>query len=515
MNPVAQCSAPFTATIEDLLKDTVRLPSPPAVAVKILNTVKKEDFSFSELASIIQSDPALTARILQVANSSFYALPNKVGSIEKALPVLGGNALKNIALSFVISGGMKRKTEDNFDFDFFWKRSITAAVAANLVASLVNYRSDDTFITSLLQDIGVVIMYLCRPDDYLMVRQDKQISGLPIEIVERQVFGFDHQEVGAEFMKHWGLPESITLPIRYHHRNGEAPNNCRIQATILRLSDWISSIYHGSRGTERLRSVKSTLQQDFGLDHPDLEALLDAVAHKSVEILSLFEVESCTMKPYSQILQEANQELSSLNLSYEMLMIELKQAKEKAEKLALDLKEANSQLRKLVFRDSLTGLFNHRYFQELMEQEFSRSQRYKRQLSLVMLDIDRFKKINDSHGHPTGDLVLNAVSSVIKGQTRDSDIVARYGGEEFAIILPETDRNGALVLAERCRRVVEQTDIRTDGRAIKITVSVGVTTYGPEMIQITKSEMIDAADKALYNSKRGGRNRVSVLKLAP
>src|SRR5215471_18719052 len=184
-----------TKTIEDLLKDTIRLPSPPVIAVRILDAVKKDDFSLGELAAIIQTDPALTARILKVANSSFYCLPHKASSIEKALSVLGMNALKNIALSFVIASGMKKPGDDNFDFDFFWKRSITAAVAANLVASLVNHRNDDTFITSLLQDIGVVIMYLCRPDDYLMVRQDKQISGLPIEVVERQVFGFDHQEV--------------------------------------------------------------------------------------------------------------------------------------------------------------------------------------------------------------------------------------------------------------------------------------------------------------------------------
>jgi len=501
------------ATIKDLLTDTIRLPSPPAIAVRILQAVKKDDFSFGELAAIIQSDPALTARILKVANSAFYSLPSKVNSIEKGLAVLGVNALKNIALSFVISSNMKEKGDGSFDFDFFWRRSITAGVAASLVASLVNHKDDDTFISALLQDIGIIILHLCRPDDYLKVLRDKKTTGKPVNVIEKEVFGFDHQAVGAELLKHWGLPESITGPIRYHHMNEEAPSGCKVQAGILLLSDKISSVYHGTRGAEKMRNIRDILAHDFSLDHADVESLVDAAASRSIEILSLFEVDPGTMKPFSQILQEANDELSSLNLSYEMLVMELKQAKEKAEKLAGDLKEANDRLREMVFRDSLTGLYNHRYFQELMDQELSRSQRYKRQLSLIMFDIDHFKKINDTFGHPRGDLVLKAVSGALKSKTRDSDILARYGGEEFALVLPETNLNGAIILAERCRKVVEQMDVLADGQTIKTTISVGVTTYGPETIPAGKSEIIDAADKALYNSKHGGRNQVSAVKL--
>ena len=504
------------STVEDLLSDTIRLPSPPAIAVRILDAVKKDDSSFSELAAIIQRDPALAARILKVANSSFYCLPFKASSIEKALPVLGMNALKNIALSFVISSGMKRPENDGFDFDFFWKRSITAAVAANLVASLVHHQNDETFIASLLQDIGIIIMHLCRPDDYLRVLQDKKITGLPVQEVESQIFSFDHQAVGAEFLRRWGLPETITMPIRYHHMNQEVPNGWRIRANILLLADKISSIYHGTRGTEKIREIKTILRQEFRLENPNpnIESLIDAVANQSVEIISLFEVDAGTMRPHSQMLQEVNDELSSLNLSYEMLVMELKQAKEKAERLAADLKGANDKLRTLVFRDSLTGLFNHRYFQELMEQELSRAQRHKRPLSLIMFDIDDFKKINDTHGHPTGDLVLKAVSGAVKRKARDSDIVARYGGEEFVMVLPETNVNGATVLAERCRKVVQQMVVQAGTQTIKTTISAGLTAYSPEMIGVGKSEIIEAADRALYNSKHSGRNRISVLKLS-
>jgi HD-like signal output (HDOD) protein len=418
-------------TVEDLLKDTARLPSPPAIAVRILEAVKMDDFCFGELAAIIQSDPALTARILKVANSSFYSLPSKVSSIEKAGCIGGKRSQEHCSLLCDLEQH-EEAGRWKFDFDFFWRRSITAAVGANLVASLVNHQSEDTFITALLQDIGIITVHSCRPDDYLRVLQDRKTTGNPVNIVEKEVFGFDHQVVGAELLKLWGLPESITEPIRYHHMSQEVPSNCAVQASILLLSDKISSVYHGTRSTEKMRSVKDILTENFSIDQPDVESLVDAAANKSIEILSLFEVDPGKMKPFSQILQEANDELSSLNLSYEMLVMELKQAKEKAEKLASDLKEANARLREMVFRDSLTDLYNHGYFQELMDQELTPSQRYKRQLSLILFDIDHFKKINDTFGHPRGDLVLKGVTAAGKSKTRNSDILARYGGEEFA-----------------------------------------------------------------------------------
>ena len=136
----------------------IKLPSPPAIAVHILEAVKKEEPSFDELAGIITADPALTSKILRVANSPIYAIPSKVDSIQRALTVIGCNALKNTALSFVIANEMRDQSEDSFDFDYFWKRSVTAAVSGELIASLIGKKSDDIFVSALLQDIGIVIM---------------------------------------------------------------------------------------------------------------------------------------------------------------------------------------------------------------------------------------------------------------------------------------------------------------------------------------------------------------------
>jgi diguanylate cyclase (GGDEF)-like protein len=155
--------------------------------------------------------------------------------------------------------------------------------------------------------------------------------------------------------------------------------------------------------------------------------------------------------------------------------------------------------------DGLTGILNRRAMDDLLAARFAEAVRYKRPLAFLLFDVDHFKKVNDVHGHPAGDAVLRGVAQVAASQARDSDRVARYGGEEMALILPETDLAGAMVIAERIRVAVAAAEHATEGGALKVTVSAGVSVVGPG---IEKAEqLIEAADQALYRAKQSGRNR--------
>lgn len=503
------------SAIAELVKDDMKLPSPPAIAIRILETVKKDDESFDELAQIILSDPSLEARILKAANSSFFALPQEVDSLEKALAILGLTPMKNIALSFVIAKELRSHPEGGFDFDFFWKRSVTAAVAAGMTSNLLDNKNENAFLTGLLQDIGAVMMYFCRKDDYIKVLDETSLGGLPVEAVEKQIFGFDHQELGSEILKEWGLPEGIYMPVCYHHKTTVFPSEDELRVNTIYLSDKISSVYHGSHSSEKIDDVRAILGIKYGKSEGDIEKLIDLVAERSLEMLSVFEIDSADMKPYSQVLQEANEELGVLNLSNEQLIIKLKEAKTRAETLTGHLKISNEKLREIAFRDGLTGLYNHRYFQEILDKELSRAMRYGRPFSLIMFDLDHFKNVNDSYGHRVGDIVLQEISALVLKMVRTNDVAARYGGEEFAIIVSETDLKGAAVLAERIRRSVEQMEIVADSVTVRVTISVGAATYLPGAEGTSKAGLLDAADAAMYNAKNNGRNKLSMAKVGP
>jgi diguanylate cyclase (GGDEF)-like protein len=175
--------------------------------------------------------------------------------------------------------------------------------------------------------------------------------------------------------------------------------------------------------------------------------------------------------------------------------------------LALENAELHRRTEELTIIDELTGTFNYRYFVQKLEEEKKRALRYDLPLSLIMVDIDWFKKINDSYGHEIGNIVLKELSSVIKRCIRDVDIFARYGGEEFVIILPQTPQVEASRIGERIREQVEHTIMETEASGkLKITVSVGVTSF-PENGK-SHEEIVSVADQALYRAKGSGKNLV-------
>lgn len=163
----------------------------------------------------------------------------------------------------------------------------------------------------------------------------------------------------------------------------------------------------------------------------------------------------------------------------------------------------------LATTDGLTGLMNHRTFQHEFDQEISRAERSGQKVSLVLLDIDHFKMINDTYGHATGDRVLRGVADIVRSTARTTDIVARYGGEEFALILPDTDMDGGKQTAERIRQAVAAHEFHTELGPLKCTVSLGIATY-PDVSEV-KHKLFEKADECLYHCKRMGRNRSTTV----
>ncbi len=176
-----------------------------------------------------------------------------------------------------------------------------------------------------------------------------------------------------------------------------------------------------------------------------------------------------------------------------------------------ELKAANERLLELACTDALTGAFNRRHLDNVLEQEIPRHVRYGMPFSIALLDVDHFKRVNDQHGHATGDRVLTTIAATLKALVRRADVVCRYGGEEMCVVLPSTGAAGAMILSERLRAAIDESEHRDEkGNALRVTASVGIASAESRDPDLDGQRLIRRADRALYAAKSAGRNQVKV-----
>jgi len=276
---------------------------------------------------------------------------------------------------------------------------------------------------------------------------------------------------------------------------------------------------HFCRSTQEAEDILQDTHYDVVLtDHqpPQIDAfqLLRHLQHHKNGTPVLFLTSQGTEKMASEAIKQGaydyltKEELEGSSIAHILeTVLERRKLKEQAQ-------AAQALLRQLAVQDSLTKVYNRRYFQLRLEEEFTRSQRYHRPLSVIMIDIDYFKEINDEAGHLSGDIALTEMANTLKKELRCVDILARYGGDEFGMILPETASSPAIKLAQRLRLSIAELPLELDERHWPITASLGVASLGPT-IQ-TPEDLLTRADQALYAAKHNGRDRVcSEIDLLP
>jgi diguanylate cyclase len=248
-----------------------------------------------------------------------------------------------------------------------------------------------------------------------------------------------------------------------------------------------------SRYTRSLGAIASAARQiEQGAVDTEIPAIIDV---REVHQLS------SALRGMQHALQQREAALAAANAELESRVLERTSQLEAARE---ELQRANQSLEALAQRDALTGLYNRRTADATLLREIARHQRTGGALALALLDVDRFKSINDSHGHQTGDVVLKQVANTLLESCRSTDFVARFGGEEFVVLLPDTPPEGAAVVAEKLRATIEAAAIGPTRATVSIGLAPHVERYADELAAL------GAADEALYAAKRGGRNRVVV-----
>jgi len=606
------------------LKATDRLPSPSGTALAIMKLVQRDDATAQQVAQLLQTDPALSARVICFANSAAFGVRRPVVSIQDAVVLIGMSAVRNFALSLSLVGKHKSGSCKNFDYPGFWSRSLMSAVSiAGIISRDRTAAPEEAFTLGLLAEIGRLALATAWPD--LFSECLKMAQGPQLLLQEQEYFAIDHESLSLMLLDDWGFPvifldalkrsressadmldksrtarlsrqlvfaakitdycladddcRATLLPdleaeaaqcsldssalthfvndlitewqewgkligIETDHRTLEPEISASIEPMLLgldvllvdddpmmlaRLSKQLATAGHRvvvcRDGETALKHVVERKLQlivtDWRMKPMDgmqlCRTLRASVFGKSLYIIMLTATENedslveafdagiddYVIKPVSLRVLLARMRAGQRIIA---LQQELLQERKELERSSAELAVVNRRLQHLAHTDLLTALPNRRYALNRLEQEWGAAQRLKRPLSVLMLDLDFFKSINDTLGHDVGDQVLAHSAKMIRETIRANDVACRLGGEEFLVIATDTDGAAALLLAERIRKAIETRQLKGVSLPRLLTISIGVASSTD--CKSDWRELVKLADKGVYRVKEKGRNGV-------
>ncbi len=492
------------------------LPSPPQATARVIQACSDPKIGAQGLAQIVGSDPVLTAELLRIVNSAFFGLKREVRSAVQAVTILGNRALRNLALCLAVRDSVRPGAIPGFDVMSFWEEGIRRAVSAKLVANSIGFDPDEAFTIGLLQDFGMLALVFARPQLSPVWSELSVLTPEERRRREQAIFGTTHDRVGLVLAKTWSLPPGIALAMACHHDPDAdgLPAHHREACRIAYVADHMAAVFSCNTAEAAITRCRASLSDTFAITAEDADALLAQVPASVEEAAVSLGLRVSVQVKYDDIMRLATKTLVAENRSYQDLTRALEQAIREKDALARQLQEANRRLEQLAYYDALTGLINRRRFDEVLSSEIARHSRSGAPMTLVMVDLDNFKSVNDTYGHPFGDQVLVAVAGVLQDSLRQTDVKARIGGEEICLLLPETNAEAAKPVVASARAAIEKLMIRTPQMRVPITASFGACAWAGRSldhasIETTIATLLQTADKALYDSKRAGRNRVT------
>ncbi len=484
--------------MDKVLKCTT-LPSLPGVAMRVLELSRDANVSLSSLGDAVQPDPALVTKVLKTVNSSYYGLSSPCPSIHRAMSMLGLNTVKSIVLGFSLVDFTKSlgSSAGTFDMQSYWRRTIYTAAGARAVAKHIRkVEAEEAFVGALVADIGMLASLAALRDEYVRVTQDAPEDHDELVAIERQLLSFDHAQVGKELASKWRLPPQLVSCIAFHHQLDLAKPEHLDLVRCVSLGRYLAGSLTMQDNKRKFGQFIMNAREWFSIDNDVAKKLMASTNAGASELGKLLDVRTGSAANVDVILAEAQEQLVMSQV---------------------ELARANEQLTKKTVTDSLTGVNNRAHFDQESRAAFQRCQAASEPYSILFIDGDRFKRVNDTYGHHAGDLVLKELAIRLRGATDTLGTLCRYGGEEFAVILPGLGSHDAIDLAKQMLSVISKdpfdlTATSPELPKLPVSISVGVATIDPDTAAAhrTVESALNAADQAVYAAKKSGRNRVCV-----
>ncbi|MFH5805120.1 HDOD domain-containing protein [Alienimonas sp. DA493] len=499
------------------------LPTLPAVAVQLLEESRKPDVDVGRIAELIASDPAMSARLLRAANSSFFGFRGEVASVSRAVALLGAGGVVSLALSFSLADDALKAGVTADAYRAYWRRCVVQAAAAELAGDLPGGAGEgelsgkgDLFLAGLLCDLGTLALLKAVPEEAAAVWAASKEARVDPAARERAEWGFDHAAVGGELAQRWGLPERLAFAVARHHETPEALEAARAGGLLpapavplvrtAALASAVGDHFCGPDAGPALGRLRETAGALFGLKGKALTVFLEDVRERADAAAGLLEVDLGQLGNPADLLAVANEHLSELATRRSAEADALADRHRRLEAEHRDLQQQS-------LRDSLTGLYNRPYLVDALRREVAVCSRTGSTVGVIFADVDRFKAVNDTYGHAVGDRVLRAVAGAFAQVLRRTDVPARFGGEEFVVLIPRPTEAGARAVAERLREAVAWTCRTVGGIAVNTTASFGVALAVPTDLPDAADKLLAEADAAMYEAKKTGRDKVVVRSL--
>lgn len=484
------------------LKAQIDFPSPSRVATEIIALARDPEIEMSKVAQAIGRDPAMTAKILRIANSAFYAQRRPSQNLRQALVIIGLNAALTLALSFSLVSSIRALRATGIDYPRFWRRTLLAATASRAFAESIKApHAEDIFLAGLLQDIGVLAIDRAARDFYSKLPQGSAHADWIA--YETKELGKDHAFYTSLLLKSWNLPDRVWQAVGASHTPHTVPGDTDDGkfARCLALGSDMAEAVLGQDRTTAITSLAQRVTNLLGLGSEAFTDVVTRIMRLIPETEALYETSILDGDDAENLLAEARELLAVRNLH---ALQEVSNLQATTSVLLTRTEEAEDSSR----RDALTDALNRAWLDRLLDREFTQAVVFGRDLSIAHVDIDRFKSVNDKLGTAVGDRVLKTCVQKLQACIRGSDLIARYSGEEFMIVLPGADRDIAKQVAQRILNAINESNLDPESaEPVKITVSIGLATYTSRQRFPSTLALLEAADHALYAAKLCGRNR--------
>lgn len=485
--------------------NSTRLVSNPPLpasflAIQIVQAAAKPNATVQELATLCQNDPGFVMRALAYVNSAGSGLNRRVTSVQHAVALLGIRGTRNLALGMSVLDLTPAGAEGSTLLSVCLRRAV---IAKMLAEKLQRQNPDDYFTVGLLLEVGLLVK--ARSD----LRSATEIATAAASTritLERAAGQEDHAKLGARLARSWQLGEEMANALLYHH--DRLPRGTPLSEAIW-LAEAMAGVFEGGDAN---RAHVQAVEAGNVISVP--AAVIDEVLRLApagvAEAARAFGRDIGPQVSVDALLRDTNEAMGELNRNYAEVVTKLESLLHEKETLHQALRAADEKLATLALTDSLSGLPNHRAFQELLTRDLARADRSKTNIALLLVDIDHFAHVNQTHGPSAADTVLGGVAEILLSCVRTSDVLARAGGETFAMLLPATNLQGAMVVAERARARIAERSFSSSKGTFEVTASLGVSvTMGPNCRTLGPA-LLNAAERGLEMAKQAGRNRIMV-----